>query len=122
MKTSPRQSLGRLGEDLAAQYLAEQGFAILARNVRTPYGEIDLLAQQGDLVVFVEVKTRRTPTFGPPEVSITPRKQAHILASAQHYMQAHPELAGEWRIDALSIQFLKAGDLPQITHFQNAFS
>ena len=60
MKTSPRQSLGRLGEDLAAQYLAEQGFAILARNVRTPYGEIDLLAQQGDLVVFVEVKTRRT--------------------------------------------------------------
>ena len=123
MKASARQSLGRWGEDLAARYLAEQGYTILARNLRTPYGEIDLLVRQDRTTVFVEVKTRSTPTFGPPEVSVTPRKQAHILASAHHYIQEHPEMDGDdWRIDVLAIQRAKTNTPPQITHFQNAFS
>ncbi len=122
MRPSARQSLGRLGEDLAARYLVEHGFTILARNLRTPYGEIDLLVRQDTLTVFVEVKTRRTPTFGPPEISVTPRKQAHILASAQYYIQEHPELDGDWRIDVLAIQRIKKDAPSQITHFENAFS
>ena len=131
---TPRQNLGRWGEALAAEYLQKRGYTILERNARTPYGEIDLVAQQtlpalsptdpagGLLTVFVEVKTRRTSTYGMPEASVTPRKQAHMLASAQAYLQAHPELPGNWRIDVLAIQRIHPNQAPVILHFENALN
>ena len=72
--------------------------------------------------MFVEVKARATPTFGYPEEAVNLRKQTHLLASAQYYMQAHPELDGDWRIDVIAIQRLFPGKPPVITHFENAVS
>lgn len=111
--------MGRWGENVAAQFFIQRGFSILAHNVRTPHGEIDIIAQQGSLIVFVEVKTRSSTAFGHPETSITPRKQAHMLAAAQFYLQTHPELSGDWRVDVIAIQRC-GGQPPEIVHFENA--
>jgi putative endonuclease len=119
-----RQKLGRWGEAAGAAYLASQGYRILERNARTPYGELDLVACQetpeGRVIVFIEVKTRSSDRFGFPEASVTPRKQAHLQAAAQAYLTAHPELDGPCRIDVLAI--LRAGrdGKTEILHFQDA--
>lgn len=130
--TTFRQSLGSWGENLAADFLLGQGYTILERNARTPYGELDLVTWQeasaggarpgarGRVVVFVEVKTRRSFAFGFPEEAITPRKRMHLLAAAQAYLQAHPELEGDWRVDVIAIQRLRGQQKPMITHFENA--
>ncbi len=118
--------LGRQGETLAAHYLEQQGFTIVERNARTPYGEIDLVAQKHseslNLTVFVEVKTRRTNSLGPPEAALTARKKAHMLAAAQAYMQNHPELNGEWRLDVIAIRLAATAEKAEIVHFENALS
>jgi len=125
-----RQSLGRWGESLAADYLVDLGYVVLERNVRTPYGEIDLVARLFEessistekclVTVFVEVKTRSTHTFGHPEESVTARKRAHMIAAAQSYLQDHPDLGGVWRIDVIAIQRLQPDKPPTIHHFENA--
>lgn len=125
-----RQLLGKRGESLAAEYLVEQGYLILARNVRTRYGEIDLVAQIAEVsvissekslvTVFIEVKTRSTSSFGLPEESITARKREHMIAAAQAYLQEHPELGDAWRIDVIAIQLLQPGKPASIHHFENA--
>lgn len=117
-----RKSLGRWGESQAAAYLAEKGYEILGSNARTAYGEIDLIARQDSITVFVEVKTRSSTSFGLPEESITPRKQAHMLAAAQAYLQDHPELDADWRVDVISVMRKGRGREPEITHFENAIS
>jgi putative endonuclease len=118
-----RQRLGHWGETQAAQFLIGAGYDILTRNYRTPYGEIDLVSRQktleGSVLVFVEVKTRSGQAFGYPEESITDRKQEHLLAAAQYYLQQHPVWEGGWRIDVIAIQRCKQG-APQIRHFENA--
>jgi len=117
-----RKSLGRWGETQAAAYLVERGYLILDSNARTAYGEIDLIASQDNVTVFIEVKTRSSTSFGLPEESITPRKQAHMLAAAQAYLQDHPELDGDWRVDVISILRKSRGRKPEIAHFENALS
>lgn len=116
---TPRQTLGTWGETLAAAYLTRQGYTLLERNARTPHGELDLVTRQGEVTVFIEVKTRSSPAYGPPETAITPTKQAHLLASAQTYLQTHPELDGDYRIDVLAIR-RREGMEPEIVHFENA--
>lgn len=121
-----KQALGRWGEEQAARYLEGLGYHILARNLRTPYGEIDLVAYWEEdnnppLTLFVEVKTRRSRTFGYPEVSVSPIKQEHFRAAVQHFIQAHPEMRGDWRIDVIAVESY-VSQSPQITHFENAFS
>lgn len=120
---SHRQRLGKWGETQAAQYLAGAGYAILTRNYRTPYGEIDLVSRhetlEGQVLVFVEVKTRSSQAFGYPEESITASKQEHLLAGAQYYLQQHSDWEGGWRIDVIAIQRLQQGAV-QIRHFENA--
>jgi putative endonuclease len=127
-KNTTRQALGRWGETRAAEFLAAQGYTLVERNYRTPYGEIDLVVRReaagpGERpeVVFIEVKTRRSATFGDPEVSVSSRKQAHLLASVQRYMQDHPDLDADWRIDVISIR-RQAGHIDEIVHFENAVS
>lgn len=125
-----RQELGRWGETFAADYLLDQGYKILARNARTPYGEIDLVAQQDSeptpdsselqvMIVFVEVKTRTSKTFGYPEDSVTHRKQINLVSASQHYLQEHPELDKDWRIDVIAIESYP-DRAPIIHHFENA--
>jgi putative endonuclease len=118
-----RQELGRWGEAHAANYLQQQGYTVIARNVRTPYGEIDLIVQhvsEGETIaVFVEVKTRTSKTFGYPEEAITPRKQLNLVSAAQHYLQEHPDLDKNWRIDVIAIERYPERS-PIINHFENA--
>jgi putative endonuclease len=116
-----KQRIGRWGEDLAANFLGRQGYQILGRNLRTEYGEIDLLARRGGLTVFVEVKTRTSLTYGMPEEAITAKKKAHMQAAAEAYIQSHPELGGDWRVDVISI-YRQPSTAPEIVHFENALS
>ncbi len=112
------QRLARQGEDWAARYLQARGYRILGRNVRTPYGEIDIVAQDGDQVVFVEVKTRTTRAFGWPEDAITPRKLAHMLAAAEHYLAEHdPQAQWSWRLDVLALYWPDPSQPPQVRHW-----
>lgn len=110
------QRVGRWGEDAAAAYLVERGYEIIDRNVRTPYGEIDLVARTEGYTIFVEVKARASRSLGPPEMAVTPRKQQHMLASAAHYAQAKE--IDHWQIDVVAVQ--RAGTQTEITHFENA--
>lgn len=132
MSTS-RQSLGRWGEAKAAEYLIAKGYDILERNTRTPYGEIDLIASlrsdstspegiNEETIVFIEVKTRASKTFGFPEESITRKKQAHMLAAAQSYLQEHPDLIGGWRIDVIAIQHYSTVGEVVFKHFENVIT
>ena len=122
----PAQELGKWGEELAANFLIQQGFSIIARNVYTPYGELDLIAQNpGDstheCIVFVEVKTRRSRRFGYPEEAVTSSKQEHLKSAALHYLQEHPELETVWRFDVIAIECSQNQE-PIIHHFDNALS
>ena len=111
------QRVGKWGEDIATEYLTHKGCEIIGRNVRTPYGEIDIIAKQDDVTLFVEVKTRTTNKMGLPEASITPRKQEHMIACAEHYA-AENEI-DHWQIDVMSIEG-KPGTEPTITYFESA--
>lgn len=117
--TKAKRYLGRLGEAMAAEYLEKEGYSILARNARTSYGEIDIVARIGSLTVFVEVKTRRNRSFGYPEESVTVSKQEHMIQSAQAYLVTHPELDGEWQLDVMAIE-IQDGDAFKVVHFPNA--
>jgi len=111
------QKIGKWGEEAVAAYLIERGYEIIARNARTPYGEIDIVTQQTDITIFVEVKTRTSNKMGLPEESVNLRKQAHMLASAEHY--AAENAIDHWQIDVISVEG-KLGLEPKITHFENA--
>lgn len=115
-------AIGKWGEAVAGDYLRARGYEILACNARTPYGELDLVARQGETIVFVEVKTRTNLAFGLPEEAVTVRKRAHLLDSAAHYLQTHPELDGDWRVDVIAILGRPGAVGTQIEWFQNAIS
>lgn len=114
-----RQAIGRWGESVAAGYLERRGYEIFDRNARTPYGEIDLVAGRGERMIFVEVKTRTNRAFGLPEVSVTPRKQSHMLAAAEHYA-AEREI-DSWQLDVIAIEGRPGGEA-EIVHFENILS
>lgn len=129
-----RKTLGAWGETRAAEYLERQGYFILERNARTPYGEIDLIARQAltteralpdeyegahSMIVFVEVRTRSTTRFGYPEQSLTTRKKERMMANALAYLQEHPELEPSWRVDVIAVRKFRAGDPEEIVHFEN---
>lgn len=105
MKTrkDSRQQVGRWGEDVALEALSQKGLRLVGRNVRTPYGEIDLILQDGDEMVFVEVKARTTGSFGLPETAVDGRKQGRMVRSALHWLQNHPEWSGGWRVDVVAV-------------------
>jgi putative endonuclease len=82
-----KRLLGQEGEDLAARFLIKHGYTIIERNYRTRSGEIDLIARHEGHVVFVEVKTRTTNAYGPPELAVTPRKQIRMIKAALGYIK-----------------------------------
>lgn len=111
------QRVGTWGEETAVEHLVQKGHEIVGRNIRTPYGEIDIIARRGDMVIFIEVKTRTTNTRGLPEDSITSRKREHMIACAEHYAAEHD--IDHWQIDVIAVEG-KPGQKPQITYFENA--
>jgi len=114
---SRNQSIGKWGEQAAADWLQERHYEIIARNIRTPHGEIDIIAQQSEITIFVEVKTRTSSSFGLPEESVSLRKQEHMIAAAEHYAAEHE--INHWQIDVIAVEG-KPGRKPVITHFENA--
>lgn len=89
---TPAQAAGGAGELRAEEFLGRQGLAIVARNYRTRMGEIDLIARDGDTLVFVEVRLRSDPRFGGAAASITPRKRRRIVAAARQYLMRLPRV------------------------------
>ncbi len=119
--TRSRKNLGNSGERVAALYLEERGMRIIARNVRTREGEIDLIVQDGDALAFVEVKTRRGTKYGAPEEAVTPRKQLQLVRLAEAFLSGEPEFANrDWRIDVVAIELDRTGKVIRINHIKNA--
>jgi putative endonuclease len=109
-----RQGLGRTGERLAAETLVAQGYTLLERNFRCCYGEIDLIAEKENDLVFVEVKTRRGCAYGRPEEAVTIRKQRKIVQVAAYYLDLHTCSERSWRIDVVAVQLSLGGKLEEI--------
>jgi putative endonuclease len=114
-----RQSLGQRGEALAVQHLTQAGYTILDRNVRTRYGEIDVVARDGACTVFVEVRTVASGLMAPEE-SVTPRKQRRVAALGRAYLARHGLADTDWRADVVAITVTRDGRPPRITHIVNA--
>jgi len=114
-----RQQLGNWGEERAAKFLRARGYNIIERNWRCAVGELDLIAWEGECLVFIEVRTRRSRRYGTPEESVTPAKQARLIELAHIYLQEHPELEGDWRIDVVAVE-LRRGLLPRINLIRSA--
>lgn len=101
--TAPPRGLGFLGESWAKTYLERRGYRILERNFRCPLGEIDLVAEEGGEVVFIEVKTRKNTDFGYPEEQIPFSKQEKIATVAQWYLKHRERRERPARFDVVSI-------------------
>jgi len=102
-RTDPRRILGGYGERLAARYLADRGLTVLDRNWRCAHGEIDLVARDGDCLVFCEVKTRRSDRFGAPVEAVDRLKVARLRRLAAAWLQSHEVRGGRVRIDVIGI-------------------
>lgn len=107
---------GRLGEDLAVGFLEEKGYRIIARNYRYDRGEIDIIAHEGEDLVFVEVKLRETEAFGSPEESITPFKEEQLKKVAEGYLYEHGDENQPCRFDIVAITFVDGKPLIRILH------
>jgi putative endonuclease len=100
---SKKRKLGQIGEDKATKYLRKQGYKILRRNYRCPYGEIDIIAQDKDTIVFIEVKTRSNISYISPLLSITLHKQKQISKVALYYLIEEKIEHLPCRFDVISI-------------------
>jgi putative endonuclease len=103
--TFERKRLGQLGEDIAVKLLLKSGYKILERNFSTKVGEIDIVAQDGQDLVLVEVKTRFPGQFSLPEEAVTPFKIHHIARAGEYYQLLHPNKLDGPRIDVVAIEF-----------------
>ena len=122
MSTDLRHRLGRLGEDLAAQHLVRRGLEIVARNHRTRFGEIDVIALDGPALVFCEVKTRRAGPGSPWDaLSDTKRRQVRQMARAYLVDTPGRPRALEYRFDAIGIVIDGRGRLVRLDHLEDAF-
>ena len=118
--TNSRHSLGQRGEQVAAQYLIERGYAIRARNWRCAVGELDLVTEKDGALIFVEVRTRRGDRVGTPEESITPTTRSKLIAAAQTYLDEHDQIDQDWRIDVVAIEIGSRGEVKRCTLIENA--
>lgn len=114
-----RAELGRHGEDLAVAHLLAKGYRVLERNVRSRYGEIDIVALDGDCIVFVEVRSRQLSEVQPEE-SVTHAKQRRMVNLGLRYLQAHHDPGAEWRADVVAIEFGRDGQPLRLDHHVNA--
>ena len=122
MSTDHRIPLGRLGEQLAAEHLERLGYAVVARNHRTRFGELDLVVADAATLVFCEVKTRRAGG-GPPFESLHAAKRAQVRRMASAYLFEVPDRPhrGELRFDAIGVILDEAGRLVRLDHLEGAF-
>ena len=114
---SDKIKIGKEGEDQAAEFLRNKGFAIVARNYRYKHAEIDLIVKKDNFIVFVEVKTRSYSFYGEPEAFVDSKKAATILRAAEQYTYEN-KYEGNIRFDIVSV---KTGVNPEVVHFEDAF-
>lgn len=96
--------LGHLAEDFAVEFLTSRSYKVIDRNVRSRFGEIDIVALEGEYLVFVEVKARWSKKFGAPEESVTPQKLWKIKRTGEYYSLTHPRLPKRLRIDVVALE------------------
>ncbi|MBC7862669.1 MAG: YraN family protein [Bacteroidia bacterium] len=113
-----KKDTGDRGEELAAAYLLQKGYQILERNWRFKHLEIDIIAQQGDFIVIVEVKTRATREFGEPASFVNQKKKSHLIKAANFYA-IEKNLQNEFRFDIVSVFVF--GREAEIDHYEEAF-
>jgi putative endonuclease len=115
-----RRAQGDAAEERACRHLDRSGFTIVERNFRTRGGEIDIVARKGDVLVFVEVRSREDAGFGTPEASVTPAKRRRIVAAARRYLSKVPPSSWrEARFDVIAIE--GSGDAAALRHYPAAF-
>ena len=121
---SSRADLGRWGERQARLYLEAEGYGIIATNFRCRAGEIDIVALEGDELVFVEVKTRRGDSFGSAEDSISPARAERLAAVAEEFLQSRSAFPYDsetpWRIDLVCVNLHRGGRLLNVNHIRHA--
>lgn len=112
---------GAWGESVARDYLAHKGYRTIEANFCTRFGEIDIIAERGEYIVFVEVKTRKSDRFAAACASVTPAKQQRIAATASLWLQQHPT-ALQPRFDVVEVYGEQGtAEVPRINHLENAF-
>lgn len=114
-----KNPIGLLGEDIAVDYLKNKGYKIIERNFRKKYEEIDIVAVIGSTLVFIEVKTRTSKSFGTPFEGISSFKVNHLVQLAQYYKQTHNNLPDDMRIDAIGILLGFENKVEEIEHLEN---
>lgn len=108
---------GTSGEVIAAHYLKQQGYTLVETNFRSKLGEIDIVVEDGPQIVFVEVKTRSSTTFGVPSEAITPKKLHSLIQSAEYYLRIN-NLGQNYRIDAVEV-IMQNSTVTSINHIKN---
>ena len=107
---------GKFGENLAVNYLEKNGYKIVNKNFRTKFGEIDIIAEKGNYIIFVEVKFRKNPEFGKAEEAISPQKLKKIVSTANFYLKNFYRKNKNPRIDIIAINCF---DKVEINHYKN---
>jgi putative endonuclease len=116
-----RRRLGAFGESVAHAYLLRQGYTVLATGWRCAIGELDIVAQDAEGLVFIEVRTKKGEALLSPEESVTPSKQHKLIALAQTYLESEQiEPDRNWRIDVIAIVVGKTGKVERLTHTKYA--
>ena len=115
-----KKELGESGEEIACKFLEKKGYEIIKRNWHFSHGEIDIIAKDKDVLVFVEVKTRKNLEYGPPELAVPKTKQKQIKKIAEAYLYINEITNQDCRIDVIAILMLDK-NTPQINHIENAF-
>lgn len=113
---SDKIKTGSKGENLAAEFLQQKGFEVVARNYRYKHAEIDLIIRRNDWLIFVEVKTRSSSSYGEPESFVDAAKERKLYEAAEEYIFAN-DWRGHIRFDIVSV---KLGAVPEIVHFEDA--
>ncbi|MEW6661234.1 MAG: YraN family protein [Bacillota bacterium] len=119
--SNSRLNLGKLGEDYAFERLKKMGYRILHQNYRCPMGELDMIAEQDDSLVFIEVRTKSSNRYGTPAESITRKKQAKLRQMAMVYLSNHRLFGKTCRFDVVCVEVDRAGQCERIEIIKQAF-
>jgi putative endonuclease len=119
--TIRRKLLGRQGEEAAAHYLEKNNYKILCRNYSCRLGEIDIVACERDVIVFVEVRSRSSSDYGLPQESVNSRKKIKLRQLAWHYLKAVGKTSASCRFDVIAVLFDGNSRVKKLEHIENAF-
>jgi putative endonuclease len=116
-----KKAVGKKGEEVAVAYLIKKRYSILDRNFVCRFGELDIVAREGKTIVFVEVKSRRDQSYGPPQLAVTEFKQRQIARAATFYLLQKKETGANARFDVIAIVFHPSEGVVLLDHIENAF-